>query len=243
LGEIHKLDVSVNNAQIQSVEFMKMYEKQMKAHWQKTGNMFSKSFLADQDVCQTILAKKQIIFSSLIEVAPPSNVWLSVREFQNSEFIEPFPSTCVMKSIMLTKEGPSVFLNLAVFLDKDESGVVLGVILKKQSGEILPLQGVSGNTSVKVSDWEHEPQTGSLFLTGRKALQFMKDHMNVMKRILDWIAEENTTDLTRDLIFLKFQKENNVYHAPLFFGIDDSSAYPEFSECISKWAQIARNPQ
>ena len=109
--------------------------------------------------------------------------------------------------------------------------------------EILPLQGVSGNTSVKVSDWEHEPQTGSLFLTGGKALDFMKDYMTVIYRILRRIAEENTTDLTRDLIFLKFQKENNIYHAPLFFGIDSAAPQTEFSECINKWAQIARNPQ
>ena len=242
LGEIHKLDVSVNNAQIQSVEFMKMYEKQMKAHWQKTGNMFSKSFLADQDVCQTILAKKQTVFSSLIEVVPPSNVWLNVRGFQNSEFIEPLPSTCIMKSIMLTEEGPSVFLNLALIIDQDSVGVVLGAILKKQSGEILPLRGFSRNTSIKLADWEHDPQNNVFLLTGRKALDFMIEYMGKSIEV-ERDIQRNTFDPTKHFIFLEFQnKKSDIYHAPLFFGIYEPIV-AEFSDCLSKWAQIARNPQ
>ena len=232
LGEIHKLDVSANDSQSKSLEFMKVYENQMKAHWQKTGNMFSKSFLADQNVCQILLEEKQTVFSSLIEVSSPSNVWLNASGFLKSEFKDKSPTACLIKTVMRTEEGPLVAFSKPFVFSKevDGVGVVLGEKKKKQSGEVLPFHGFSKNTSTKFSDWEYSSETDAFILAGDKAILYMIEYANVSKRFAGWVLEKNTFDPTRDFIFLKFQKGNDVYHAPLYLGEGES----EFSICIAK---------
>ena len=232
LGKIHKLDVSASDSQISSVEFMKIYESQIKAHWQKTGNIFSEAFLADQNVCQNLLAEKQAVFSSLIEVNSPSNVWLNVAGFLKSEFKDQSPTACQMETVMRTEEGPFVFFSKMFVFSKELGGVgvLLGAALKKQSGEVLPFQGFSRNTSTKFSDWEYNQENGAFALTGSQATQYLKEYNDVVMRFSGWVLEKNTFDPKRDFIFLKFQKGNDVYHAPLFLGDGET----KFSVCITK---------
>lgn len=232
LGEIHKLDVSASDSQISSVEFMKVYESQMKAHWQKTGNIFSNLFLADQNVCLSLLAEKQTVFSSLIEVNSSSNVWLNVAGFLKSEFKDQSPAACRMETVMRTEEGPLVFFSKMFVFSKEIGGVgvLLDAALKKQSGEVLPFQGFSRNTSTKLSDWEYSRENGAFLLAGDKAIQYMIEYSNVVKRFSGWVLDKNTFNPTRDFIFLKFEKGNDVYHAPLYLGDGEN----KFSVCISK---------
>ena len=133
---------------------------------------------------------------------------------------------------MQTEQGPIVLVSKMIVFDKSLSGVgvIFSAALRTQSGEVLPFIDFSRNTSVGLSNWKYLEDSKAFGLTGKKATQYVSEYTKVSQKFSGWVTGENSFDPTRDFIFLVFGKENDFYHAPLFFG----NAEPKFAVCVTK---------